>query len=165
MARSSSKKTFKKNYADVSSNSTPGGVTTEKMPVPINGGKTSINEYMNIPIDQLIPFRNKQGSDFSRKDSEFFQGLVDSIRESGIIDALSIRPVAPSQYEILAGETRWLAAQEAGLTVVPCHIMKNVDDNRARRIFGDAYIVSYGRIKNNRSHCPGLFLQLCPKCF
>lgn len=114
---------------------TPGGATAEKIPMNIYGGKTAIPEYMYIPMNQLIPFRDKQGRDFSRKDDELFQELVNSIREGGIIDALAVRPIGPNRYEILAGETRWLAAQEAGLTVVPCHVMNNIDDTGARRIF------------------------------
>lgn len=114
---------------------TPGGATAGKIPMNIYGGKTAIPEYMYIPMGQLVPFRDKQGRDFSRRDGELFQDLVSSIREGGIIDALTVRPIGPNQYEILAGETRWLAAKEAGLNAVPCHVMNNVDDVGARRIF------------------------------
>lgn len=129
------KKNFGKDYTGGSVESAPGGVTTEKIPLSINGGKSTINEFMSVPIGQLIPFQNKQGSDFSRKDKGFFQELVDSIQDSGIINPLIVRPIGLNKYEILAGETRWLAAQEVGLAVVPCHIMDDVDDAMARRIF------------------------------
>lgn len=129
------KKSFDKDYTDGAVETTPGGATTEKIPLSINGGKSTINEFMNVPIGQLSPFQNKQGSDFSRKDTVFFQELMDSIRDSGIINPLIVRPIGLNQYEILSGETRWLAAQKVGLKVVPCHIMDNVDDATARRIF------------------------------
>lgn len=129
------KKSFDDDEYDDISRPAPGGVTAGKIPLAINGGKTAIHEYMNIPTNQLVAFRNKQGRDFSRKNDELFQELVDSIRDGGIIDALTVRAIGPNQYEILAGETRWLAAQEAGLTTVPCHVMTDVDDTRARRIF------------------------------
>lgn len=129
------KKNFARDYTGEGIDSAPGGVTTDKIPLSINGGKTSINDFLNVPIGQLTPYQNKQGSDFSRKDKAFFQELVNSIQESGIIDPLVVRPIGLNQYEILAGETRWLAAQEVGLKVVPCHIMDNVDDAAAQRIF------------------------------
>jgi ParB family chromosome partitioning protein len=46
------------------------------------------------------------------------QELVDSIRQHGIIQPLIVRPI-DGRHELIAGERRWRAAQEAGLIEVP----------------------------------------------
>ena len=48
--------------------------------------------------------------------------LTESIRRHGILQPLSVRRVGPG-YELIAGERRWRAAQQAGLTEVPCIVM------------------------------------------
>lgn len=52
--------------------------------------------------------------------------LADSIREQGIIQPLLVRSRG-SQYELIAGERRWRAAQRAGLTEVPV-LVRDADD-------------------------------------
>jgi ParB family chromosome partitioning protein len=54
------------------------------------------------------------------------QELVDSIRQHGIIQPLIVRQV-DGRYELIAGERRWRAAQEAGLTQVPV-IVRHASD-------------------------------------
>ena len=50
------------------------------------------------------------------------QELADSIRQHGILQPLSVRRVGNS-YELIAGERRLRAAQQAGLTEIPCIVM------------------------------------------
>jgi ParB family transcriptional regulator, chromosome partitioning protein len=45
--------------------------------------------------------------------------LIESVREHGILEPLIVRPIAPNQYELIAGERRFRAAQSLNLTVVP----------------------------------------------
>ena len=54
------------------------------------------------------------------------QELIDSIRQHGIIQPLIVRQVE-GHYELIAGERRWRAAQEAGLTQVPVIIRQASD--------------------------------------
>ena len=58
------------------------------------------------------------------------QELAQSIAEHGILQPLVVRPVADSQYEIIAGERRFRASQIAGLTKIPC-VVKNYSDQQA----------------------------------
>ena len=58
--------------------------------------------------------------------SEALQELVSSIREHGIIQPLIVRQVN-GRYELIAGERRWRAAQELGLTQVPV-IIRSAND-------------------------------------
>ncbi len=58
------------------------------------------------------------------------QELADSIRSQGIIQPIVARPRADGQFEIIAGERRWRAAQLAELTEVPV-ILRDVDETTA----------------------------------
>jgi ParB family chromosome partitioning protein len=56
--------------------------------------------------------------------------LADSIRERGIIQPIVVRARAQDQFEIIAGERRWRAAQRAGLHEVPITVL-DVSDGEA----------------------------------
>ncbi|MFP1630582.1 ParB/RepB/Spo0J family partition protein [Zhengella sp. ZM62] len=58
--------------------------------------------------------------------------LAQSIREHGVVQPVVVRPRPghPGQYEIIAGERRWRAAQMAGLVEVPV-LVREVDDRVA----------------------------------
>ena len=62
-------------------------------------------------------------------DKESLQELTNSIKEQGVIQPIVVRPdkSAEGKYEIIAGERRWLASQNAGLHEVPVVIL-NIDD-------------------------------------
>lgn len=75
-----------------------------------------------IGIDDLIAGKNQP-----RKNFENIQDLVDSIREKGVIEPLIVRPKG-IKYEIVVGERRYRAAQQAGLREVPCLVREYSDD-------------------------------------
>ena len=60
---------------------------------------------------------------------ENLEELTNSIREQGVIQPIVVRPdkALDGKYEIIAGERRWLASQNAGLHEIPVVIL-NVDD-------------------------------------
>ncbi len=62
-------------------------------------------------------------------DNESLEELTNSIKKQGIIQPIVVRPDKSSvgKYEIIAGERRWLASQNAGLHEIPAVIL-NVDD-------------------------------------
>ena len=53
--------------------------------------------------------------------------LVHSIREVGLLQPVVVRAAGPDTYELVMGERRWRAAQEAGLTTIPA-IVRQTDD-------------------------------------
>jgi ParB family chromosome partitioning protein len=53
--------------------------------------------------------------------------LADSIRVQGVIQPIVVREIGKNQFEIIAGERRWRAAQEAGLAEIPA-VVREVDD-------------------------------------
>jgi len=82
-----------------------------------------------LPVDFLIANRANPRRDFA---PEQLEELANSIREKGVMQPLLVRPTAdPNQFEIIAGERRWRAAQNAGLTEVPV-VIREVDDREAR---------------------------------
>jgi ParB family chromosome partitioning protein len=56
--------------------------------------------------------------------------LARSIKASGVIQPILVRPVSGGGYEIVAGERRWRAAQRAGLMRVPVNIRNVPADKR-----------------------------------
>jgi ParB family transcriptional regulator, chromosome partitioning protein len=66
-------------------------------------------------------------------DSLKLEELSRSIKELGILEPLLIRPLAGGDYELVAGERRYKAAQLAGLTEVPV-IIRSMDDITASKV-------------------------------
>jgi ParB family chromosome partitioning protein len=76
-----------------------------------------------VPVGQVKPCAFQPRKDFP---PEALRELADSIREQGIVQPLIVRPQG-SNFELIAGERRWRAAQLAGLTEVPV-IVRDADD-------------------------------------
>jgi ParB family chromosome partitioning protein len=79
-------------------------------------------ELKNISIEWLKPGKYQTRHVF---DQEALQGLAESIKAEGMIQPIVVRPTSSSEnteYEIIAGERRWRAAQLAGIDRVPCLI-------------------------------------------
>ncbi len=70
-----------------------------------------------------------------RFDAVGLESLVASIRRRGILQPILVRPLfnPPGHYEIVAGERRWLAAQEAHLDHVPI-VVHNFSDREALEV-------------------------------
>lgn len=64
----------------------------------------------------------------TRMDPGSLEELAASIKAQGLIQPISVRPLAGGRHEIIAGERRWRAAQIAGLTQVPVLIRDIPDD-------------------------------------
>jgi len=81
----------------------------------------------SIPIEWLRPGKYQPRT---RMDAASLSELADSIREQGVMQPILVRPVDGNRYEIIAGERRWRAAQQAGLREVPA-LVKSVPDQSA----------------------------------
>jgi ParB family chromosome partitioning protein len=84
-------------------------------------------ELAQLPVGALRPGKYQPRT---RMDEKTLAELADSIRVRGVIQPIVVRPVGPSQYEILAGERRWRAARIAGLERVPA-VIREVPDEAA----------------------------------
>ena len=78
-----------------------------------------------MPIAQIEPDPNQPRKFF---EPEVLKELAESIREHGILQPLLVKPLGNERYRIIAGERRFQAAKQIGLTTVPV-IVKDVDDN------------------------------------
>src|SRR5438067_11572694 len=72
-------------------------------------------KIQQVDLSRIVPSPLQPRKDFAR---DALAELVESIRQHGIIQPLVVRNVR-GQHELIAGERRWRAAQEAGLTQVP----------------------------------------------
>ena len=80
--------------------------------------------YLLVSISDLA--RNKfQPRNFF--DERKIDELAQSIKKNGLIQPIAVRPGKKGEYEIIAGERRWLAAQKAGLHQVPVVVL-NLND-------------------------------------
>jgi ParB family chromosome partitioning protein len=79
-----------------------------------------------LPVESLIPNPLQPRKTF---DPRALEELATSLRATGVLQPLVVRPRG-SQYEILVGERRWRAAQQAGLTRVPA-IVREASDAEA----------------------------------
>ena len=61
------------------------------------------------------------------------QQLTTSVKEHGIIEPLLVRPLQDGTYELVAGERRWRAAKEAGLSEVPI-VIRQLNDEEALQL-------------------------------
>lgn len=93
-----------------------------------NGGdyKNNKNVLKNLAIDLLQPGKYQPRR---AMDKEALTELAASIRAQGIIQPLIVRPIAQGNYEIIAGERRWRAAQLAQLQEVPV-VMRDIPDEQ-----------------------------------
>ena len=82
------------------------------------GDTPSIQKNNNVPISSLLKNKFQPRKIF---DKEKLDELTESIKERGIIQPIIVRKSndEKNKYEIIAGERRWLAAQNAGLHEVP----------------------------------------------
>jgi len=87
------------------------------------------NTLITCGIEELFPNRYQSRKVFDRKE---LSDLVSSIKESGLIQPIVARK-SEGGYEIIAGERRWRAAQEAGLKEVPV-VLRDAGDMDAALI-------------------------------
>jgi ParB family chromosome partitioning protein len=95
-------------------------------PAPRPAPRTSFT----LPISELRPGPFQPRTTFDNLES-----LVDSVRQYGLLQPILVRPVSgdPNAYEIIAGERRWRAAQQAQLHDVPV-VVRPFDNLEALQI-------------------------------
>ena len=81
-----------------------------------------------LPLSRVEPRQDQPRTEF---DEEALRQLADSIREYGLIQPITVRPLDRGYYQIIAGERRWRASRMAGLTEVPVRIIEADDRTTA----------------------------------
>ena len=90
-------------------------------------GETKIESKTNkLSLSDIVPNKFQPRKSF---DEENLDDLTNSIKERGVIQPIIVRKSSSdsSQYEIIAGERRWLAARKAGLHDIPV-VVTEADD-------------------------------------
>src|SRR5258708_18559189 len=91
----------------------------------------SRDALLTLPVSRIRPGKYQPRT---RMDQQALAELAASIRAQGLMQPLLVRPVGSSngrdQYELIAGERRWRAAQLAGLSEVPA-LVRDVQDSAA----------------------------------
>ena len=85
-------------------------------------GSSSINEI------SLSKIKANPGQPRQIFDEEALQELAMSIRQIGVIQPVTLREVGNDEYQIIAGERRYRAAKEAGLTAIPAYVKTAADE-------------------------------------
>ncbi len=80
-----------------------------------------------LPVDLIQRGKYQPRRDFN---AESLQELADSIAAQGVVQPIVVRPISEDRYEIIAGERRWRAAQQAGLDEIPV-VVRDVPDQTA----------------------------------
>ncbi|GAB3792018.1 ParB/RepB/Spo0J family partition protein [Nocardioides ungokensis] len=81
--------------------------------------------FAEVPLTQITPNRVQPRQVF---DEDSMAELVHSIREVGLLQPVVVRRTGVEAYELVMGERRWRASQEAGLETIPA-IVRETDDN------------------------------------
>ena len=109
--------------------------------LPSEPGGARPNVVRSVPISAIRPSPFQPRRHFAEEELE---GLAQSIRGKGIVQPLLVRPVddtAPdgeAEYELVAGERRWRAAQRVGLHEVPIVV----------RGFSDSEVIEIALVEN-----------------
>src|SRR6187549_57765 len=109
------------------------GALISARPLPVAPDAEEREQIHQVSLESIVPSSLQPRKDFGR---DALQELIDSIRQHGIIQPLIVRLAAAStsgggqvgaRFELIAGERRWRAAQEAGLAQVPV-IIRSASD-------------------------------------
>ena len=87
-----------------------------------------VGELRELPVGLIKPNPKQPRTNF---DAEALAGLAASIETSGVVQPLLVRPLHDGSYELIAGERRWRASQQAGLEKVPAIVR---DSEHAERL-------------------------------
>src|SRR5438270_111179 len=93
------------------------GEPTAAMPAPEQGSE--------VDVDLIDPNPQQPRTRFDPRDLE---DLAASITANGVVQPIIVRPYA-GRFQIIAGERRWRASQQAGLRRVPV-VIKNIPDDK-----------------------------------
>jgi ParB family chromosome partitioning protein len=86
--------------------------------------RDELQELRPIPVDMVDPNPNQPRHAF---DEDSLMSLAGSIRTSGVLQPVLVRPLPSGRYELIAGERRWRAAQLAELDAIPAVVRRHDD--------------------------------------
>lgn len=109
--------------------------------------------YLEIPIDRIERNPKQPRQVF---DDEALAELVHSIREFGLMQPIVVRPMGNDRFQLVMGERRWRASQEAGLDTISA-IVRDTGDHVLLR---DALLENIHRVQLNPLEEAAAYQQL-----
>lgn len=112
--------------------------------------------FAEISVTDIHPNRKQPRQDF---DEDELAELAFSVKELGVLQPIVVRPShegGEQKYELVMGERRWRAVQEAGLAVIPAIIRDTADDDLLR----DALLENLHRAQLNPLEEAAAYQQL-----
>ena len=92
-----------------------------------NNTKDADGTLRDLPVEFLQRGKYQPRRDL---DADALQELAKSISQQGVMQPIVVRKIATDKYEIVAGERRWRATQQAGLESIPA-IIRTITDEAA----------------------------------
>ena len=105
-------------------NDASGAATEDRAPELVGG-----SYFTELPPASIVPNRVQPRQVF---DEEAMAELVSSLKEVGLLQPIVVRPAGDGSFELVMGERRWRAAQEAGLEKIPAIVRQTGDDAMLR---------------------------------
>jgi ParB family chromosome partitioning protein len=109
--------------------------------------------YQEVPIAAIVPNPRQPRQVF---DDETLAELAHSISEFGLLQPIVVRPLGTGRYELVMGERRWRAAQQADLERIPAIVRGTADDAMLR----DALLENIHRVQLNPLEEAAAYQQL-----
>ena len=97
---------------------------TAAVPVPAPAG----TEEIAVELIDPNPYQTRR-----RVNEDALNELADSIRASGVVQPVVLRPGANGRFQLIAGERRWMASKRAGKTTIPA-VVRQVSNEQAMEI-------------------------------
>ena len=109
--------------------------------------------FAELPVGSITPNPRQPRQVF---DEEAMAELVHSVQEVGLLQPIVVRRTGDSSYELIMGERRWRATQQAGLETIPA-IVRQTDDEAMLR---DALLENLHRAQLNPLEEAAAYRQL-----
>ncbi len=109
--------------------------------------------FAELPVEAISPNPRQPRQVF---DEDAMAELVHSVKEIGLLQPIVVRPLGGDRYELIMGERRWRATQEAGLGTIPAIVRETEDDALLR----DALLENLHRAQLNPLEEAAAYQQL-----
>jgi len=87
--------------------------------------KVDSRELQHLPLDLIQRGKYQPRRDM---DPQALEELANSIKAQGVMQPIVVRPIGAGRFEIIAGERRWRASQQAGLDKIPAMVREVPDE-------------------------------------
>lgn len=87
--------------------------------------KVDSRELRHLPLDLIQRGKYQPRRDM---DPQALEELANSIKAQGVMQPIVVRPIGAGRFEIIAGERRWRASQQAGLDKIPAMVREVPDE-------------------------------------